>query len=154
MSDLDKLIAKAHTKEKGAISNAAGNGSDIYINTQQTAEEKEAGPLAITIGHEEGHAIRLDKGLVEGAPSSALADPKSFDKFMDYLNRNRVTEETEASHIENKIRAEYDPSGQSVPLRATYQRLPQYQQDPVSNTYKIKEITINVIKDGYRYYKK
>ena len=140
-------------KPKGAISTETGNGTDIYINTSENEIEGKNVPLGISIGHEEGHASRFDKWVVNETPESEFGDPNSFEKFMNYLNEVRVTEEKEASHIENKIRAEYDPKQKQFTLREKYSNIRQNVKNPVTGKYEIKQIDVNVIKDGYRYYK-
>ena len=140
-------------KAKGEISNETGNGTDIYINTEDNTIEGEVLPLEISIGHEEAHAARLDEGKVEEFKSD-FKDPKYFDKLMEYYSRRRVTEEAAASHVENIIRAEYDPKQRKFKLRDKYSNIPQYVKNPVTGNYEIKQIDINVKKNGYRYYKK
>lgn len=140
-------------KPKGEISNENGNGTDIYINTEENKIEGETVPLEISLGHEEGHASRFDQGLVEEAPKADINDPDSFFKTLQYLNRLKVTEESAASHIENKIRAEYDPKQKQFGLREKYSNIIEYYKDFLTGKAKIRQVDINVKKDGYRYYK-
>lgn len=74
-------------------------------------------------------------------------DFKSF--FRDALihgDRRNLNEEKEASHIENIIRAEMDPTGQRIQLRLIYsnivQRSPYLHQIP----------STDVVKPGFNYY--
>jgi uncharacterized protein RhaS with RHS repeats len=138
----------------GKISNETGNGTDIFVNTTDNTIEGIPEPLMISYAHEEGHAFRFDQGLVEEDPKLNISDPNAFDIIIETSNRRKITEETEVSNIENIIRAEVDPTGKNIGLRAIYSNCIQRIKNPVTGKYEIKQVTINVIKDGYRYYKK
>lgn len=140
---------------KDGYTQREGGGTDIYINTKNTTiEGVDLGTNIIGIGHEEGHAFRFDQGLAkEFDDVDYVNDPDAFTKRLVQIDQRKVTEETEASHIENIIRAEVDPSGTRIPLRQQYRNIPQM-IDPATGRIHVHQIDVNVIKDGYRYYKR
>jgi hypothetical protein len=112
------------------------------------------GTNIIGIGHEEGHAFRFDQGLVEADYENKRSDPDDFNKSMLHISRVKKTEETEASHIENIIRAQVDPTGQRIPLRQTYDNVRQHRLNRFSGQLEIYYENVKTIKTNYNYYKK
>jgi len=70
-----------------------------------------------------------------------------------HVGNVRRTEEMEASHIENIIRAQVDPTGRRIPLRKTYENIPIYIRNPSTGKVEKSTESPNVIKQGYDYYK-
>ena len=70
-----------------------------------------------------------------------------------FQSQNMQTEEAETSHIENVIRAQIDPTGKKITLRQTYDNIDIYYKG-LDGRIKIRQTNINVIKQGYDYYKK
>ena len=136
---------------KGEINSELGNGTDIYIDLDD--QHKEGNNEMFDIGHEEGHAARFDQGLVVEDIKITLDGSVDVWDMGRHLDNRRVKEETEASHIENIIRAQVDPSGMKFPLRKSYDNLSQYTHPFLDETY-VRQININVVKPGYEYYKK
>ncbi|MXN90754.1 hypothetical protein GR160_05900 [Flavobacterium sp. Sd200] len=117
------------TVPKHSYTKECGGGTDIYIKlTDKTVEGQYLGANIVGIGHEEGHAYRFDQGLVEEQLKPNMSDPDDSNKQLIKAGQIRVTEEIEASHIENIIRAEIDPSGTKIPLRKQYKDIPTYRR--------------------------
>ncbi len=133
-----------------------GVGTNIYINPKQKLTG--GAPNFVTLGHEFGHAWRFDKGLVEpDLPARNYSGPnfdsdKRFKQVRILADRRSITEEREASHIENIIRAEVDPSGANITLRKTYDNVEQF-ADQYGALY-LHQINIDVVKEGFNYYNK
>ena len=140
--------------EKPGYSEATGGGTDIYIDLNDTKTEGvEDGTPIFGIGHEEAHAFRYDQRLVKDiVPNSDLGPTEQSNDVLIQGDRNRIIEEGEASHTENIIRAEVDPTGTKYPLRKVYSGLKQ-NMNRFTRKHEPRIITINVIKEGYRYYK-
>lgn len=144
----NNTVAKSgYTKEKGV-------GTDIYIDTNSTKiEGQELGTNIIGISHEEGHAFRLDQGLVEEDHEPNMKDPNDFNNSMLHVSRVKLKEETETSHIENIVRAQVDPSGTRIPLRTHYNNIRQHKVNPLTGQVEIYYKNANVVREGYNYYK-
>jgi hypothetical protein len=85
---------------------------------------------------------------VESIPGPGLGEnTKEFmRKFLSHNDRINLHEEKEASHIENIIRAEMDPTGQRIQLRLVYSNI-------VQKTPYLHQIpTTDVVKPGFNYY--
>jgi RHS repeat-associated protein len=129
------------TRPKAGYTQKNGGGTDVYINTNKTTGEggEELGTNAIGIAHEEGHATRFDKGLVkEESEQDTMHDPKAAIKNMRELDQIRVTEEKEASCIENKVRGEL-----GFPPRQTYSQIIQ-NVDPIEDKFNVRQIDIKL----------
>ncbi|MDW3194197.1 MAG: hypothetical protein R8G66_17620 [Cytophagales bacterium] len=109
-------------------------------------------------GHEEAHASRFDAGEVSKIDNSNIdflndSPEEITNKLNENLEQHLINEEKEASHVENIIRAEYDPKQKRFGLRKVYSNIPKSRVVngvPTISTHP----PVNVIKDGYRYYKK
>jgi hypothetical protein len=135
----DGKVIDNKVNPKEGYSQKTGGGTNIYINTKSTTiEGKDLGTNIIGIAHEEGHATRFDQGLVaEQTQQDILNDPKAFVKSLIELDKIRVTEEVEASKIENKVRSEV-----GLPARQKYSNIPQH-VDPI--TQQVKVFTIDAV---------
>ena len=145
-------------KLKGAINTKKGNGTDIFIDLDDTKIEGEEMPIEISLGHEEGHASRFDQGKVKEIDNSNInylrdSPEQMVNKINENAEQQRIKEETEASHIENKIRAEYDPKQKNFGLRKVYSNIPKNRRTNGASKADVYP-PVNVIKNGYRYYKK
>ncbi len=134
-----------------------GGGTDIYIHMDVTVSEgRDEGTPIIGIAHEFAHSFRRDQGLVDVIPEINYGNGIPIEEqLMDMRiagDKKAVTEEREASHIENIVRAEIDPSGKIHPLRPRYSNILQ-RVNPITRKIQVRVISINTIKDGYRYYK-
>lgn len=153
----DKNEKMMSVRNKDGYVKGKGGGTDIFIHMNLTSIEgrDEKTPI-IAIGHEEGHAIRVDQGLQEVVPELEFSLGGNMDgqiiNNMIIADQIKVTEEIEASHIENIIRAEIDPTGKIHPLRKKYSNIIQ-KVNRITRKIQISQIDVNVIKDGYRYYK-
>ncbi len=126
------------------IEKADGTGTDIKINY---AEESEDGsPAVFGVAHEIGHAWRIDQGKVLKFKPD-FSSEEGMKKTYDQASQRRLTEEIEASHIENIVRGEF-----KYPLRKEYTNIPQYIRDPISKSTNIIQIpSTKVIKENYDY---
>lgn len=148
---------KNHVRAKSGYKSGEGNGggSDIYINLNTTVVQgEELGTNIIGIGHEEGHAYRIDQGMVEGDYINDSTNPDDFNLMLLHISKILEKEEIEATHIENIIRAQLDPTGQKYPLRSTYDNKELYRRNPFNNKVEPYKKDLKTIKDGYDYYKK
>ncbi len=160
VNETDKDGNRIGTMVKGKGQNKEkGRGTNLFINLDDTkGEDGEIVPIEIIIGHEEAHVVRNDQGLVK-----KLDVDLDFGTEQPWIMTNKIneareeiqeTEEREASHIENIIRAQYDPKQKKLKLRTKYSGLlnrrligPDFPTVTVSPP-------INIIKEGYRYYRK
>lgn len=143
------------TVPKTGYTPETGGGTDIYLDlTKTTAQGVDIGTPIIGMGHEEGHAFRFDTGQVTGDYQGNVLDPNYFDNSIMHNIQIRQTEEKETSHIENIIRAQIDPTGIKIPLRKTYENVDSFYREPFTKKIRLNQITIDVIKPGYDYYKK
>jgi len=78
---------------------------------------------------------------------------RNYTAFSCRFCSRRVTEEREASHIENIIRAEFDPKQRRFGLRTHYRNIPEYILDPNGKVIRVDQIDIDLIKPAYEYYK-
>jgi RHS repeat-associated protein len=147
-------LVESKVNPKSGYSKDKGVGTNIYINLTDTKSEgiDDKTPI-FTLAHEEGHAARFDAGLVSELTKFTISDKDGFIKSIIELDNRKITEEAEASHIENIIRAQVDPTGRKFPLREKYSNILQ-NYNPITLQPEIKQITINVIKSDYEYYKK
>jgi hypothetical protein len=145
-----------YTSPKEGYSNENGSGSHIYIDLDDTSIEGiDLKTPIVGMAHEEAHAFRFDQGLMAENLKFDPAKEKASEFFITNLiheDRRRVTEEVEASHIENRVRAELDPTGRTIPLREKYKNIPQ-NVNPITRKIEVKQIDVNVIRKGYRYYR-
>lgn len=149
------LIANT-TKPKEGYKSGEGNGggSNIYINLNNTTVQGEdLGTNIINIAHEEGHAFRIDQGLVEDDYVSDRGNPDDLNLLKLHVSRVMEKEEIETTHIENIVRAQLDPTGKKYPLRATYDNKELYKRNPFNNEVEPYRKTLKTIKDDYNYYK-
>ncbi|MFN1219078.1 RHS repeat-associated core domain-containing protein [Chryseobacterium kwangjuense] len=143
------------TVSKSGYTPETGGGTDIYLDlTKTTAQGIDIGTPVIGIGHEEGHAFRFDTGQVEDDYQGSIMESNYMDNATMHNIRVKQTEEKEASHIENIIRAQIDPSGTKIPIRKTFENVDSFYIEPFTKKLKLNQTTINVIKPGYDYYKK
>lgn len=145
------------TKPKGGYEPGEGDGggTDIYIDVNHTTiQGEELRTNIISIGHEEGHAFRIDQGLVEGDYVANDMNPDNTNLIKLHISKIMEKEEIEATHIENIIRAQLDPTGKKYPLRATYDNKELYKRNPFTNEVETYKKTLKTIKDDYNYYKK
>ncbi len=154
--DSDGNMMMNETKPKDGYNSGIGGGSDIYLNLNKTTVQGvDIGTPIIGIGHEEGHAFRFDTGKAENDNYQGdISDPNYLFKATQHLYKVRHTEEIEASHIENIIRAQIDPTGTKIPLRKTFEDAPTVTKNPFTGGLELGTTTLNVIKPGYDYYKK
>ncbi|MEG1667898.1 DUF6443 domain-containing protein [Chryseobacterium sp.] len=153
--DSEGKMIPMQVKPKDGYEKQKGGGTDIYLDLNDTTiSGVDLGTNIIGIGHEEGHAIRFDQGLVEEKYQGNIFDTDNFIKSMQHISTVSQKEESEASHIENIIRAQVDPSGTKLPLRESYDNITTYYKNPFSGKIEISSKNINVIKPGYEYYKK
>lgn len=155
----DKGEVRNETKEKDGYKSkeagGTGGGTDIYLDLNKTKMQGvELGTNGVNIGHEEGHAFRFDQGLVQDSYQNNWKDPDDLNKSLISIGDIRTKEETEASHIENIIRAQLDPTGQIIPLRETYNNIPIWTRQPGSKGITPTSHSPTVIKKGYDYYKR
>ncbi|TND01733.1 MAG: hypothetical protein FD123_4219, partial [Bacteroidetes bacterium] len=137
----------------------------------------------VIIMHELSHAWRFDRGLFVEVPKypfkpwslfpkkkSAFdfggkksAEDLKYEKDMKEYQRKKslhdLTEETEASHMENMVRAELDPDQKYMKLREKYSGIEQVEYKPPLTTfseekYERTKVDANVVKPGFDYYKK
>ena len=139
---------------KSKASGGTGGGTDIYIDLDSTKiQGEELGTNIVGIGHEEGHAFRFDQGLAADNFVGDMNDPDITSKMLLHIGNDRVNEEIEASHIENIIRAQIDPTGKRIPLRETYNNIPTYKINPFTGKVEQSRESPPVIRVGYDYYK-
>lgn len=140
----------------------------------------------VIILHEFGHAWRYDRGVFVEVPKYPFKPltfdlnpfkKKTEDPFSKYkpkseedkkLDRDKqeyykkqsehnLAEETEASHIENMVRAELDPDQKQMKLREKYGGIGQTKYTPgflSEGTLDYSTTEANVIKPDFDYYKK
>ncbi|WP_439696627.1 DUF6443 domain-containing protein [Mucilaginibacter sp. AW1-7] len=143
------------TVPKGAVDPQKGAGTDMYIDLTDETNDAPGGKL-VNQAHEQAHAVDYDNGQDWSQPTAPWDMNKSPEENLNAgaiaAFNKRVAGEKSASHTENIIRAELDPTGTTIPLRELYKNIP---LNLLHNGIpEIKQININVIKDGYRYYKK
>jgi hypothetical protein len=114
------------TVAKGAIS-SQGNDTDIYVGLGPAPEEEIGVKTSneVAIAHEVCHAWRFDKGLEGNKYLQNLFENALQNSISEqvYELKKSTQREQETTHIENIIRAEIDPTGETLPLRKIYGRM-------------------------------
>ena len=141
-------------KVKGEkIDRLNGNNSVLNVDLNQQGSDNE-----FVIGHGTRLAVDIDNGTSSPneAPSINIKDdPKDTNqKIFDVRNNNSKFNEENACHTENIIRGQVSNSrGITVPLRQTYNLQVEF-LTPFKREPAVKTVPINVIRNGYDYYKK
>ena len=159
-----------------------GDGTTIQFNFSikslegQSLEGLEDSKMFLIMGHEFAHAWRYDRGIaipVADRPKepekkkSPFGLDLSFDseftkplgyrlgmkRYYETLNDHNLTEEVEASHVENMIRAELSTKKNRIPLREKYSGIQQVNYNHTLNYKTTEKVSPDVAKENFDYYR-